>query len=855
MKLLLPVSLIAMVASSVILVKICEGNHSSAMWIYFMIGILLLFVSAWQPIKQILADIFTWRFYSRALRYIARLMQAIWMFFPGILFLLLTVFCFWISGQGKDIIAAFVNNRGSTPTNGIMAGINFSRITFFLAIGFWVYVSWYSSRVIAYIKKARQLGFIRQLTSADSSNAEKIFTADKDHFEPGEDFLDEMPRIIGNACFLILELAVLQCPVLVHPLSSLMVWVLLLESLFVLYFVNRCIRVLLDKRFKAPCSKVDSFRKWFYIIFIITLALIGLSSLFPLGQSSYSFMIYFLFGLLVLFHLVFIFYINLRRKVVDYKISSYEEPATGNRFIKKLMNYFFIPLKEYGYFKWLLIVNIFGLAIYIVSIWNLSVARMIGPFPIILLGFGILLAFGNIVTAFSMRQRLNFHLLLFVIALVIGQKETHYIHTVNRANNGYSTRPDLKKYLTQWLTERVSDSTKSYDVYFVMANGGASRSGYWTASVLGRLEDSSLHSSNHGRFSDHIFCLSGTSGGGVGVATFFSLLRDKKKNDTALYENSARNYLKHDYFTFTFARLLGPDYFNYIFHNFLLSSSSKDRAEALEYSFEETAANDDNGNSLRVPFDSAFSAFPALDDNGHTALPVLCINTTRMQDGNPGVVTNLKLDSNFNNRIDVVGLLPQSKDISITTGSIMGARFPYLSPAGRIGNSYFVDGGYFDNSGAGVVQEMIQGILDLGKKDPSLAPMVNKLHFKILHIVNSPVIQGSGNIHPIAPIKNDLLSPILTIVGAYDMQTTVNDGRLINFVKNMPLAYSNSAHYIQISLYENAEEWRHDPLNRRFGNEPSYSMNWFISDTTLNRINKRIETNPTLDSLVNRIKK
>ena len=80
-----------------------------------------------------------------------------------------------------------------------------------------------------------------------------------------------------------------------------------------------------------------------------------------------------------------------------------------------------------------------------------------------------------------------------------------------------------------------------------------------------------------------------------------------------------------------------------------------------------------------------------------------------MQDGNPGVVTNLTLDSaTFNNRVDVIKLLDKKVDITLTSASILGARFPYLSPAGRIGRNYFVDGGYFDNSGAGVVQEMIR---------------------------------------------------------------------------------------------------------------------------------------------------
>ncbi len=196
---------------------------------------------------------------------------------------------------------------------------------------------------------------------------------------------------------------------------------------------------------------------------------------------------------------------------------------------------------------------------------------------------------------------------------------------------------------------------------------------------------------------------------------------------------------------------------------------------------------------LEVPFYDNFSNFPALNKDSTINLPILCINTTRMQDGNPGVVTNLNLNLDstvFDNRVDVIKLLNTTVDISLTSAAVLGARFPYLSPAGRIGNNYFVDGGYFDNSGAGVVQEMIRAIINIGKKDSIehgagsiLYQQVRKLHFKILHITNSPVILDSNNIKSVAPIKNDMLSPILTIMGAYDMQTTVNDLRLINFIE------------------------------------------------------------------------
>ncbi|MGH2649243.1 MAG: patatin-like phospholipase family protein, partial [Ginsengibacter sp.] len=549
---------------------------------------------------------------------------------------------------------------------------------------------------------------------------------------------------------------------------------------------------------------------------------------------------------------------NLRRvqmeKNAEKQLLSKSRDSGKSTLLQKLMDYFCIPRKEIGYFKWFLFIGICGVVLYVASIIWLSFARNIGPFPFIILAFGVLLAFGNIVAAFSVKYKVNFHFILLILAFILGLGETHYVRTMNlpSENNNYQSRPDLRTYLTAWLNDRniasIPDSVK-YDMYFVMSNGGASRSGYWTSGVLGRLEDASLMLDKSNRFSDHVFCLSGTSGGGVGVATFFSLLRNKELHTDPLYAKSAKAFLKQDYFTYTFARMLGPDFFNYIFH----VSAVKDRAAALEMSFEESSRNTDDSD-YQVPFYDTLSKFPAMR-GAKIYLPILFVNTTRMQDGNPGIVTNLKPDSGiFNERIDVLNLLKGNKDISLTSGAILGARFPYLSPAGRIGNSYFVDGGYFDNSGAGVVQETIRGILNIEKEDSmahgKLYSQIKKLRFTVLHIVNSPVEEDSGNIVKVAPIKNDLFSPILTIEGAYDMQTTVNDMRLINYISDIDKFGGHPANYNRISLYEDSTEWSHDSLRTRFDKEPSYAMNWFMSDTLLRRIDKRLIQNPRLNKLI-----
>jgi hypothetical protein len=809
-----------------------------AKWAALGLGVIPLFISLFPPGFAVRMGL------KKGIRWLSEGLKSIWTFFPALLFLILGVFCFWLAGQGKDIIVAFAEPK---PNPVIPV-----RFIFFLAIGFWVYVTWYSSRVIAYIKQRRQQAQMEKANPQSAVLSEQAYRQGDDFFDIGKNFLDEFPRAAGNACFLVLELAVWQSPILISPIHSFDAIVIFFLAMINIHFLDRWIR--------NTWSYKSYFAALFWASLIIFLGLLIATPIFGLATVGYM---QYLFWLLLVFHGVFIFYINLRRAQLQRRASGVgmKQPVikvTRPTWLERKMDYFCIPPVETGYVRWFLCISGTGLVVYGAAIFFLWFARGIGPFPILILAFGVLLAFGNAVTALSVRYRLNIHFLLFLLAFVIGMKETHYVRKIDLKNsvNGYTDRPTLKTYLTEWLKERIpltDTAGQSYDMYFVLANGGASRSGYWSASVLGKLEDSSI-SSRQGRFSDHLFCLSGTSGGGVGVATFFSLLRNKQGQPNKMYAQSAAHFLQQDYFSYTLARMLGPDFFKYI----VPLVDDKDRGAALEESFEESSQAKDSSD-YPIPFYDTLSHFKALDGNGKIALPILFVNTTRMQDGNPGVVTNIMLEPDlFNQRVDVLHLLDTNMDISMASGAILGSRFPYLSPAGRIGEAYFVDGGYFDNSGAGVVQETIRGILNLAKEDSIrhgvLCKQVARLRFRILHIVNSPLDLGSPDLKSVAPIKNDLLAPVLTIVGTYDMQTTVNDRRLYNYIDDINKFSNNKADHTLISLYENEREWLTDSLCQRFDTEPPYSMNWFMSDTTSRRMANRLVKQPALNELISQMK-
>jgi hypothetical protein len=243
-------------------------------------------------------------------------------------------------------------------------------------------------------------------------------------------------------------------------------------------------------------------------------------------------------------------------------------------------------------------------------------------------------------------------------------------------------------------------------------------------------------------------------------------------------------------------------------------------------------------------------------------LPILCINTTRMQDGRPAVISTIKINEDsimkikehfFNNRVDVLSLVNEKKDLKLSSAVVLGASFPYLSPAGRIDtkkivkkdtttkeiteSEYFVDGGYFDNSGAGVVNEMIIGMMRLMKEDTAfLSRYAGKVKFFVLHITNDPGAGDEETLGKVNPLTNDLAAPVKTLVGSYGSQTSVNDSRLENYMINN----FGTGHYTRINLYEKDDKM-------------SFPMNWVISRRVLDSMNARLERSPVVKAMADSI--
>lgn len=755
--------------------------------------------------------------------------KAGWLFFPPLLFLGFAYGIFWHVVQGKDLMVITLEDLEGISGLGVF-------ICFIIALFFWVYVTWYSTRLVAKAK---------DFQSGEKNRMWRIYK-------------EQTPRIFAFTCLSIIVLAFFQLDNPRYPyLNKLWSHLLLLPGSFILYFIifNFWKRQLLKKN-RDDTAWLQYLKKLrvrtYSILALWLIVVVALKSFWAL----ISLLMGWQFGLVLL--------LMVRREIIEVKKRTGElvipppniQPPF--RFWKRFW-YVASDKEDRTFFKWFCIISTLAFAIYLLAVYKIWMAVFIGSFPFVLLAFGVLLGIGNLITFASVTGRTNYHvyILIFTFGLSFIYPDPHVVKLVPKQNPAhlFGNRMELKEYFYQWLHHpdrkeqiEMASPENPYPVYFVLANGGASRSGYWTASLLSKLEDTT-----GGEFSKHLFCLSGTSGGSVGHATFFMLLRLKeelKKHNQSppAFVNASQQYLSSDFLTYTLSHLLCTD----IFRNLVYVRNTKDRAAALAYALEKAPPQK---NILYNRFAAGFSTF-ITQKNQTYSLPILCINATRVQKGSPALISNIRIDNNefFNNRIDILSLLDETQDMKLSTAVVIGASFPYISPAGRIikkscdnekqtctdTSYYFVDGGYFDNSGAGVVNEMLLQMKYLLENDSAFRKYRDKLRFHVLHITNTdPRKINTGRTNPLA---NDLLAPLQTLMGSYGSQTTVNDRRLKNFLYAACRKESHEScnHYANIDLYSNTG---YIVLKNNDTIPLKYSMNWVISDYQRQSMNTNLLNN------------
>jgi hypothetical protein len=303
----------------------------------------------------------------------------------------------------------------------------------------------------------------------------------------------------------------------------------------------------------------------------------------------------------------------------------------------------------------------------------------------------------------------------------------------------------------------MKDTNQLRPLYLVASAGGGIRAAYWTAIVLGELENRAR--SNGTSFAAQTFAMSGVSGGALGEMTFTALQVPCPKPTTD-FHTSARRLLAKDFLAANLAKMAFAD----LFQQFWFCPVKKwDRAASLEDAWAAAWQEEFHTNvleqSLGEFYDRAFET--------HILVPHLFFTGTCVETGGRVITSDLDIHSSgighsgpagdFLEAVAAADKLTNAP-IRLSTAVHQSARFTYFSPAGRFpaDGTHVVDGGYFENSGATTLVDVLAAI----KRHIDNRKL--KIQPRLVLIDNDPIpLEPRINHHS---FMRESLSPVLALL-------------------------------------------------------------------------------------------
>ena len=391
--------------------------------------------------------------------------------------------------------------------------------------------------------------------------------------------------------------------------------------------------------------------------------------------------------------------------------------------------------------------------------YTVRVAQLIGSPALFCLFVMVLAYWTSLFSAVRARYQIPLisAIMVWGIALAwLGWNENHEVVTEQRNPNRH---PAIRDAFRSWYVGRADREAyekagKPYPVFLVSAAGGGLYAADFAATALGRIQDRCPG------FAQHVFAISGVSGGGLGAAVFTRLIageaqvtagemrpgspdpcllaQDRPRNRLSI-EDQARLFHWEDFL----APIAGAGFFPDFLQRVLpVPIGMFDRSRAFDKSLDarwqsmhaKIGAPGCGGDC--APFSQPFLHHWRADG----APPALVLNATDADLGYrvviaPFAVTPLPtsqapvyVPSEYSALTDFHSVLP-NKDVPLGTAIGISARFPWLLPpatftiAGGSGSVPYrrvrlLDGGLFENSGAETVGDMLYELADFERARP-----------------------------------------------------------------------------------------------------------------------------------------
>ena len=426
---------------------------------------------------------------------------------------------------------------------------------------------------------------------------------------------------------------------------------------------------------------------------------------------------------------------------------------------------------------------------------TVDLARAIGPLGIVAAALIAIAAFFALMSWVSVRIRVPLTGLFLVVmgGLLIMPMFSAGGGTGKVTRTPFQ-RPDNSKGLhddfVKWLESRPDKdgfikANKPYPVFIVAASGGGIYAASAAATFLAELQDECSTFSQQ-----HVFVISGVSGGAVGASLFNALAAATGKapgisctpNRAQSLTDHTEQIVRSDHLSPVVAVLISDIAAKFVGRG---ETGSGDRADMLQRSFASAFAATavcrgpvqmagcqplQSGLGLTVPFDKHWSI--------DSLAPALLLNTTWSETGYRVGFAPFKLhaisDGTMFNFNEIAA--PSAIERSLIQAAMVSARFPGIVPAwpidphptdGRRQRWNFVDGGYVDNSGSTSALEIFEQIAQYLPPPTNASslyqrkypPLGMEIDLRLVLLTDAEPelvladIQGTGYSDTVAPLK------------------------------------------------------------------------------------------------------
>lgn len=481
----------------------------------------------------------------------------------------------------------------------------------------------------------------------------------------------------------------------------------------------------------------------------------------------------------------------------------------------------------------------------------------IGSAALAFLAFALVIPPVNLLLAAVWRDR--FPMLTALLLLALGASFLNDNHEIRTVEAPLRTRQTLEQAYVRWVAQAPRDRGNPSSVTAVLAAGagGASRAGLWTLAALQRVDEEDRD------FNRRIFAISAVSGSAMGAIDYVASIAADARDDPQARRRLAWGHAGADFL----APALGGMLYTDLVQRFIPFPLFNDRSWSIERGFE--AAWSEACENERLPATcQGLMRGPFLDlwdGRRATWRPNLLLIGTVEEDGSRIVTSNIDL---FDHRLGRPWLPAVydyfrvgGRQVAASTAIMNSARFPWISPAGRIASpspddparsidrAHLIDGGYFETSGADTSEDLAEALVRLQRRlCPAPSPQCPALRIVFLTLLNGEVEVAAprptpGRSQPLPALKvdagrsipversspswrgrlfaNDLFGPLYGLFGVQSSRGERTLTRMARGEAGVPAA--------EVRL-----------LPCRNEHERPLAMSWALSELTRNRMQRQL---------------